>query len=81
MIYPPSSSRVILALGATDMRKSINALSILAEGALELDPFSGHFLYSVTGGERSSKFYTGIETGFAFGKKGWRSITSIGRAV
>jgi transposase len=42
MIHLPSNSRVFLALGATDMRKSINSLSILVEGALELDPFSGH---------------------------------------
>lgn len=42
MIHPPLNSRVFLALGATDMRKSINSLSILVEGALELDPLSGH---------------------------------------
>lgn len=42
MIHLPSNSRVFLALGATDMRKSINSLSTLVEAALELDPFSGH---------------------------------------
>lgn len=42
MIYLPSQSRVFLALGGTDMRKSINSLSMLVEGELELDPFSGH---------------------------------------
>jgi len=42
MIHPSSHSRVFLALGDTDMRKSINSLSILVEGALQLDPFSGH---------------------------------------
>ncbi len=42
MIYLPSNSRVFLALGGTDMRKSINSLSMLVEGVLELDPFSGH---------------------------------------
>jgi transposase len=33
--------KVYLALGATDMRKAINGLSMIAE-QLELDPFSGH---------------------------------------
>jgi len=35
-------SRVYLALGSTDMRKSINGLSALVEGRLEQNPFSGH---------------------------------------
>ncbi len=43
MIHLPSHTRVFLALGSTDMRKSINSLSMLVEGALELDLFSGHF--------------------------------------
>jgi transposase len=34
--------KIYLALGITDMRKSINGLSILVERHLELDPFSGH---------------------------------------
>ena len=42
MIRLPSSTRVYLCLGTTDMRKEINALAILVEGVLELDPFSGH---------------------------------------
>ncbi len=42
MIYLPANVRVFLAPGGTDMRKAINSLSILVEGALRLDPFSGH---------------------------------------
>ncbi|MBU1055326.1 MAG: IS66 family insertion sequence element accessory protein TnpB [Proteobacteria bacterium] len=38
----PSHTQVYLALGNTDMRKSINGLSILIEDSLDLDPFSGH---------------------------------------
>jgi transposase len=38
----PSQTRVYLFLGATDMRKSINGLSIMVEDCLKLDPFSGH---------------------------------------
>jgi transposase len=37
-----SNIRVYLASGSTDMRKSINGLSVLVQGALELDPFSGY---------------------------------------
>lgn len=35
-------TRVYLALGATDMRKSINGLSLLVEAHFELSPLSGH---------------------------------------
>ncbi len=41
-MWVPSKTRVFLATGATDMRKSINGLSILIEEQFELDPFSGH---------------------------------------
>jgi len=42
MIALPMTTRVFLAPGSTDMRKAINGLSLLVEGQLELDPFSGH---------------------------------------
>lgn len=42
MIHIASHTRVFLALGSTDMRKAINGLSMLVEGAMDLDPFSGH---------------------------------------
>jgi len=42
MFLPSPGMNVYLALGNTDMRKSINGLSILVEGKMELDPFSGH---------------------------------------
>jgi transposase len=42
MMILPQHTRVYLALGSTDMRKAINGLSILVEGTLSLDPFSGH---------------------------------------
>ncbi|MFZ5364993.1 MAG: IS66 family insertion sequence element accessory protein TnpB [Patescibacteria group bacterium] len=38
----PTTTRVFLATGSTDMRKSINGLSILIENQFEIDPFSGH---------------------------------------
>jgi transposase len=42
MILVPAHVRVFLAPGSTDMRKAINSLSVLVEGSLRLDPFSGH---------------------------------------
>jgi len=42
MISFPSHTRVFLALGSTDMRKAINGLAMLVEGALDFDPFCGH---------------------------------------
>jgi transposase len=42
MIALAQHTRVYLAPGSTDMRKAINGLSILVEGVLKLDPFSGH---------------------------------------
>lgn len=40
-MIPAGCDRVYLALGNTDMRKSINGLSIIVEQAMDLNPFSG----------------------------------------
>ena len=42
MFFPANPVRVYIATGVTDMRKSINGLSILVADQLELDPLSGH---------------------------------------
>ena len=42
MIYLSPHTRVFPALGSMDIRKAINGLSMLVEGSMELDPFSGH---------------------------------------
>ena len=42
MIRHGSGIQVYLALGATDMRKAIDGLSILVDQQLKLDPFSGN---------------------------------------
>ena len=47
MLHLFSGIKVYLALGVTDMRKSINGLSIIVESHFDLDPFSGHlFVFS-----------------------------------
>ena len=43
MITVPAGVRIYLAMGHTDMRKGFDGLSILAQEALRLDPFSGSF--------------------------------------
>ncbi len=42
MFAPAHPTQVYIATGITDMRKSINGLSILVSDQLELDPLSGH---------------------------------------
>jgi transposase len=41
-MFFPFHVRVFLAIGHTDMRKSINGLSVLVAQNLEKDPLSGH---------------------------------------
>jgi len=40
-MLPAEARRVFLAVGNTDMRKSINGLSILVEQAMAMNPFAG----------------------------------------
>ena len=42
MFYGSTGAQVYLALGSTDMRKSINGLSILVQECLEMNPLCGH---------------------------------------
>jgi len=42
MFFPGLSDQVYIATGVTDMRKSINGLSIMVAEQLTLNPLSGH---------------------------------------
>lgn len=42
MFFPAQNLKVFIALGTTDMRKSIDGLSILVSEKFNLDLFSGH---------------------------------------
>lgn len=42
MFLTSSDLKVYLSTGSTDMRKSINGLSVLVQEVLEQNPFSGH---------------------------------------
>ena len=53
MIPVPSSTRVWLACGVTDMRKGFPGLAAQAERVLEADPHCGHlFIYRGCRGDR-----------------------------
>jgi transposase len=49
MFYSASGVKVYLVLGRTDMRKSVNGLSILVSEHIGLDPLSGHLFVFCNG--------------------------------
>ena len=49
MLNLPPSVKVFVATDATDMRKSIDALSVLTKDVLSKDPFSGHLFCNKRG--------------------------------
>ena len=42
MLALSPATKVYLAVGPTDLRRSIDGLALLVEGRLDLDPLSGH---------------------------------------
>jgi transposase len=69
MIALPQHTRVYLALGSTDMRKEINGLSILVEGTLSLDPFSGHLFVFCSRSRSTVKILYWQRNGFCLFQK------------
>ena len=69
MIALPQHTRVYLALGSTDMRKEINGLSILVEGTLSLDPFSGHLFVFCSRSRSTIKILYWQRNGFCLFQK------------
>lgn len=69
MIPLSPHTRVYLALGNTDMRKEINGLSILVEGTLSLDPFSGHIFVFCNRRRSTVKILFWDRNGFALYQK------------
>lgn len=69
MIPISSHTRVYLALGSTDLRKEINGLSILVEGAMALDPFSGHLFVFCNRTRTTIKVLFWDRNGFALFQK------------
>lgn len=53
MIGLPAGTRIWLAAGVTDMRKSFDGLAALVQGRLAENPFSGHvFVFRGRAGDR-----------------------------
>jgi len=69
MIAFSPHTRVFLAPGATDMRKAIDALSILVEAVLELSPFSGHLFVFCNRKKTTLKMLYWDRNGFALWQK------------
>jgi len=70
MFLPAGNIKVYLTLGSTDMRKSIDGLSLLVNERLELSPFRDTFLPFATENGIWLKSFIGTQTDFAFGIKG-----------
>lgn len=59
-----SGLKVYLVLGSTDMRKSVNGLSILVSEEVKLDPFSGHLFVFCNKGRSILKILYWDRNGF-----------------
>lgn len=65
----PTGVKVYLALGATDMRKSINTLSILVSEQMALDIFSGHLFVFCNRNKTIIKLLYWDKSGFCLWQK------------
>lgn len=61
--------KVYLCLGITDMRKSINALSILVSNRLKQDPLNGHMFVFCNRGRNNLKILYWDKNGFCLWQK------------
>jgi len=64
MLTLPSSVRIYLARGATDMRKSFDGLSALTREVLAQDPLSGHLFGFANRDRNRAKFLLWDHGGF-----------------
>ena len=68
MMLPHNPERVFLAAG-TDMRKSINGLSVLVERAMEMNPFDGDLFVFCNRRRNMIKIFYWDKNGFALWHK------------
>ena len=69
MWFASSGIKVYLGLGATDMRKSIDSLSVLVSEHLNQNPFSGHFFVFCNRGRTILKILYWDRNGFCLWHK------------
>jgi transposase len=68
-MLPRHPQRVFLAMGSTDMRKSINGLSVLVEQAMGHDPFTGDLFVFCNRRKNMIKILYWDKNGFALWHK------------
>ncbi len=68
MNFPPES-KVYFALGATDMRKAINGLSIIVSEQMQLDIFAGHLFVFCNRAQTILKILYWDKNGFCLWQK------------
>jgi len=69
MLNADSAPRVFIVLGATDMRKAINGLSIMVADHLEMDAFSGSLFVFCNSGRTIIKILYWDRNGFCLWQK------------
>jgi transposase len=69
MLVPGFGIKIYLALGDTDMRKSINGLSIIVENQFDLDPFSGGLFVFCSRNRKTMKILYWDRNGFCLWHK------------
>ena len=77
----PQHLRVFLAVGTTDMRKSINGLCLMVQMHLELDPFAGHLFAFCNRRRNMVKILYWDRTVFVSGRSVWSGIGLSGPRV
>jgi len=68
MTFPPEI-KVYLALGATDMRKAINGLSVIVSEQMHLDIFAGHLFVFCNRAQTILKILYWDKNGFCLWQK------------
>ena len=69
MFLPAHNLKVYIALGTTDMRKSINGLSIIVSEQMQMDTFSGNLFVFCNRNQNILKILYWDESGFCLWHK------------